>query len=88
MSDNLGPIQHCRSCGGPVAWAVTRAGKRLPVNPEPQAKGNLSIEQDGSKLRAALLLSDARDAARRAGQPLYTSHFATCPDANAWRAER
>ena len=25
----------CRSCGAPVTWTVTDAGKRMPVDPEP-----------------------------------------------------
>ena len=28
-ADNEG---HCRSCGAPVLWCVTPAGKRAPVN--------------------------------------------------------
>lgn len=24
----------CRSCGAPIAWVVTRAGKRAPIDPD------------------------------------------------------
>lgn len=24
----------CRSCGAPIAWCTTRAGKRAPLNPD------------------------------------------------------
>lgn len=44
--DGLG---HCRSCGAPIAWAITPKGKRAPIN------------RDG------------------------VTHFATCPEARAWR---
>jgi hypothetical protein len=42
----------CRSCTAPIYWIDTKAGKRMPVNP------------DGS------------------------SHFATCPNADAHRKPR
>jgi hypothetical protein len=30
-ADNVG---RCRSCGAPVMWCVTPAGKKAPVNPD------------------------------------------------------
>lgn len=28
----IGELGHCRSCGDPVMWATTPAGKRAPLN--------------------------------------------------------
>lgn len=39
----------CRSCGAEVLWAKTRAGKAMPVDPEPTAEGNVLV---GGKERA------------------------------------
>lgn len=25
---------YCRSCRAPVVWVITKAGKRMPVNPD------------------------------------------------------
>jgi hypothetical protein len=31
------PTGKCRWCGGPILWAVTAAGKHIPLDPEPKA---------------------------------------------------
>jgi hypothetical protein len=36
--------------------------------------------------RASVLSGGLLDAARAAGEALYTSHFATCPQAKRWRS--
>lgn len=69
----------CRSCGAPLRWAVTAKGRRLPLDPEPAATGNVVVDATG----AARVLSPLEP--RPADVPLYLSHFATCPDANIHR---
>lgn len=32
----------CRTCGDPIWWLATAAGKRMPVNPAPDPAGNLA----------------------------------------------
>lgn len=67
----------CRSCGAAIIWALTGAGKRIPLDDDPAAEGGrYRLEPDGVAVYVAVPL---------AGEPLYVSHFATCPDARDWR---
>jgi hypothetical protein len=80
----------CRSCGAPVEWAVTQAGKRMPIDPEPRADGNIQFtgrilpSERGS-------VREVRYVTAQAGffddglLARYVSHFATCPDADMHR---
>ena len=80
-------IGQCRSCRAPVIWARTEAGKRMPLDPEPTADGNVRpdipnrYDGEGNVLVAVLgpLEREAHDG------PLHVPHFATCPDADRWR---
>lgn len=67
----------CSSCKAPVLWVTTVAGKMMPVDAEPRTDGNLAIV--GAESHAF----DMEDA--MLGRPRFGSHFATCPDAPAWR---
>lgn len=77
----------CRSCRAPVRWVETRQGKRMPINAEPTHSGTLVLYRragsDGQPVGGWIVRRawpfDAPD------EPLYTSHFATCPNADAWR---
>jgi len=73
----------CRSCGAGIAWGLTAAGKRIPLNiPADLDRGNVALGDDG----AARVLGPAdAAAARAAGAQLYLSHFATCPNGAAHR---
>jgi hypothetical protein len=66
----------CRSCDAPIEWAITTKGQRIPLDPEPGPGGNLVLV-DGV----------ARHPTLGEGVPYlqYTSHFATCPDAERFR---
>lgn len=72
----------CRSCGAEIVWALSGNEKRMPVDAEPTAEGNVAlVEVDGdlhARVAAANLLEE----------PRYTSHFATCPNADAHRRPR
>jgi hypothetical protein len=35
----------CRSCDAPITWAVTRKGRRIPLDPEPVAGGNIKVQE-------------------------------------------
>lgn len=69
----------CRSCGAPMRWVETSAGRRMPLDPDPSSAGNVVIEADGK----ARVLPPV-EAARYTGEK-FTSHFATCPDAARFR---
>lgn len=52
-------VSACPSCHKPIRWAITAAGKRQPVNAEPDDKGNLAVYTDGTgTLRARVLTAD------------------------------
>lgn len=63
----------CRSCGAPIIFAVTRSGKRIPI--EPNQAGNLELR--GGVI--AFVTPDINAMGR------YQSHFASCPQAGQHR---
>lgn len=62
----------CRSCGAPIIWMRTTAGKRIPVDPDDVDEGDLDYNDHG-------------EAIFRPKE--HVSHFATCPDASRWRTQ-
>ena len=78
----------CRSCGEPVIWTVTEEGKRMPVDRDPPANGNLFLESardgDGRVEYRSRVVKPEEEPER----PRYLSHFATCPQRTAWRRPR
>lgn len=81
----MSKVARCRSCGVTIVWCHTRAGKRIPVDLDPTPEGNLRVFIDGL---AVALTNGERAAYIEAGVPLHTSHFATCPQAAAWRRRK
>lgn len=74
----------CRSCGAKLKWIKTKAGKNIPVDPEHVDWADADVgmtlvrEEDGT-----VATKDTEDSRKRG--TWYTSHFATCPDADDWR---
>lgn len=80
MSRSYAPdIYDCRSCGAPMRWAVTTAGKRMPLDPQPSDRGNVHVDDDGTATVLGPLEVQAHDG------PLYVPHFATCDDPDRFR---
>lgn len=77
----------CRTCRAPVVWAVLPSGRRIPLDPEPDPAGRVRLDAIGPATdRAAMVLpTDEAEAAHAAGEDLYVSHFATCPQADQHR---
>jgi hypothetical protein len=49
----------CTWCRAPIRWTVTAAGKRLPVNAEPDEKGNAAVHTDAvGRVRSRALTPD------------------------------
>lgn len=63
----------CRSCGAPIVWVVTPNGNSMPLDAKTVTLWQIEPEgaQEGSPR--------ARPVQVRA------SHFASCPQADAWR---
>lgn len=74
----------CRTCGAPIVWIKTLAGKAMPCN----ADGVLVIADPKAK-EFMVSATGIAGTCRRAGpedinerrEIRYTSHFATCPQA-------
>jgi len=83
----FGRLATCTSCGAPIRWAVTKNGKRMPVDATPSSDGNVVlIPRLRGEAPEAHVYRDPTDAA--AGAPdgdTYLSHFSTCPNARAHR---
>ena len=75
---------NCRSCTRSIVWATTENGNVMPVDASPDPEGNVVLSRRHDLVRVTVLDQDALfdDGVRR------TSHFATCPDADKWRAKR
>lgn len=74
-------LSSCDSCGAPIRWVVTEGGKNMPIDAEPSEKGNLLLIDRYVRF-VKLAEREDRDV------PLYLSHFATCPFADAHRRSR
>jgi len=72
----------CGSCPAPIIWARTPAGKRMPVDAEPTPDGNVTLVPPLESYDSPLaVVSSERDPS----STRYTSHFATCPNADSHR---
>lgn len=59
------PVTLCRLCGAAIFWAVTPAGKRMPLDVAPSADGNVVLVNGVAHVNVP-------------GNPRYVPHFATC----------
>lgn len=84
MADRIGGRAACRSCGAGIRWALTAAsGALIPLDELPVVDGNLAVTRKGNGDLIARVLKQGEAAGphERRG----TSHFVTCPNANAHR---
>lgn len=68
----------CPSCGARVVWVVmTYTKKRLPVDPQPVADGNVSARLIGNQWHGFVISAEHKH-----GRPnvRYAAHHGTCPD--------
>lgn len=73
-------IGQCRSCPAKVRWAVTlKNAKPIPLDVNPSDDGNLVV------FRGVAMSRKDADARGLGPLPLFTAHFATCPNANRHR---
>lgn len=81
-------MAECRSCGAPIRWVLTRTGKRIPLDRQPDPdRGNVRpVEQYEGEVRAHVLTTVDAEAARADGELLWVAHFTTCPNADQHRS--
>lgn len=80
MPSNLPKPTECRSCHAPIYWALTAAGRSIPVDADPVQvpRGGFVLLLEQGKLQA-------RYRHAHEGERLYVAHFTTCPQRNEWR---
>lgn len=78
----------CTSCGAAIAWAVTEAGKDIPIDGHPvePGNGNLAVVRAGDGVLHSRVIT--KDRPLEEGELVGRSHFATCPDASKHRRPR
>lgn len=62
-------MSECKSCGAPIVWALTEAGKKVPLDVKSEKRFILK-----DKVSVEVILRNT-----------YVSHFATCPNADKHR---
>jgi hypothetical protein len=85
--------QACKSCGAEIIWVKTEAGKAIPLDAEPTEGGNIIVQVLGPDREIAHVETAVEKVERHncpipAGRVAFVSHFATCPQANAWRKRK
>jgi hypothetical protein len=70
-------VSTCGSCGAPIRWAKTVAGRNIPLDTEPVPGGLLYL--DGDIARFVDNDTTPLDIVR------YDAHFASCPHADQHR---
>ena len=79
-------MSKCRSCGAEIKWIKMASGKSMPVDAKPIS---FVLTHPGEE-KALTLVTDEGKIARGYYDPSgdktgYTSHFATCPNAESFR---
>lgn len=85
MSADPTRTSSCKSCGRLVRWAVTPAGKWMPVDAEPDNRptgGNLVL---AVRRRTELIAETWERDKHGLTRNRYTAHWATCPNADSRR---
>ncbi len=71
----------CKSCGAPIFWARTEAGRAMPVDAEPVADGRVILSDRHGTVIARVL---RRDEEPPPGAILRRPHHSTCPHRDDW----
>ena len=82
----LRKVDRCKACEAPIVWAVTKAGKRMPVDVTPTEDGNVLLFPMADRQVLAIVFS--LDEARAKSRERFKSHFATCVEAARFRRDR
>jgi hypothetical protein len=79
----------CRSCQARIKFVLSAHDRHMPVDWEPSETGTIELVfDDKGERRASYLSGPALALARAQHIDLYTSHFATCPQASKYRKAR
>lgn len=83
--ENAGQLCKGPHCKALVLWVAMPSTKRMLIDAEPRADGNVKLL--GTKLEdgTPLAVSITKHEAETWDGPRYVPHFATCPDRQAFR---
>lgn len=77
-------MSNCNSCGAAIEWAISdKTGKRMPLDAETSDRGTIRAFTPIGQPEVYCRVIPKRE--RERGELLYTSHFATCPNAKQHR---
>jgi hypothetical protein len=82
-------VASCKSCLAEIEWAVTEAGKAMPVDVGEAPGGNLAVGYPSGRSRGAFrvrVLVGCEEP--QPGERRTVSHYATCPHSAEWRARK
>lgn len=70
----------CRSCEKPIIFAIMKNDRRIPLDPEPTADGNILVTNglDASG-KAAKFAEQVDRASQPPGKALHRPHALSCP---------
>jgi hypothetical protein len=71
----------CDGCLAPIRWVITVAGRRMPLDPDPQPDGNVVPVDVEGRMLARVLTGDELPAQ----EPAWVPHHRTCPKAADYR---
>lgn len=79
----------CQSCKAPIVWVVTATGHRIPLDPPVVeivvGRGPASVTDDAGVTHRGTPTETAQPEMFAEVVRGRISHYATCPDADAWR---
>jgi hypothetical protein len=74
-------MSHCRECGRSIAWVTLITGRAMPVEPVPDARGNVVARWVHGRLVDGMVRQRASTPVPP-GWELYMPHRATCTKVN------
>lgn len=75
-------IDHCRSCGADIIWAVTVNDRPIPVDATTAPGGNLRLEPRGHTMAPRAVTVPPKLAF---GARLRWPHHGSCPHGKSWK---
>lgn len=67
----------CQECCNPILFVLLNTGKRIPVDPIPNPRGNVAAMRIGNNLHGHVIANNTTPNDRFT---LHMPHHATCPD--------
>jgi hypothetical protein len=75
-------VSRCKTCGAKIRWAkVPSSGAKVPLDLDPTPHTGNVRYLPGDRTAVEVLGGPGLEQARGDGEELFTSHFATCPQA-------